>query len=384
MQEGLSYTDATGKASATYPLAPEYQGCAYQDPDHSHEGGLTQYNNGQCDGFLLSSPDLFPIGYYRQQDLSFHGQVAPAWTVYDNYFCSLLAETYPNRFYMHSAQTPGIHNSEITTVSGLQKTAALPAIWDSLKAAGLSGTYYFSDLPITALFGLKYLDITQPFALFLADCALGTLPNVSFIDPAFEDEGSGTSRDDHPFADIRDGQAFMASIYNAVTSGPQWSKTALFFIYDEWGGFFDHVPPPLTGVIPQYDLEAFQAINEPPSSQLGFRVPAMAVSPYAQRGFVSSAQYDHTSILKMIEWRWGLAPLTVRDAQAANIAESFDFQSAPNLTVPKINVPGGPFGQPCLLSSLPLSTTAAAVRAKHTAEMRTLRQLAIQNGFPVR
>jgi phospholipase C len=381
MQAGLSYTDATGNTYPTYILAPEFQGCAYQDPDHSHEGALTQFNNGQCDGFLLTSPDVFPIGYYRQEDLSFHGQAAPAWTVYDRYFCGILAETYPNRFYMHSAQTPCIHNSEATTASGLQNISGLPTIWDSLSAAGLSGTYYYCDVPFTALWGAKHLGISQPFASFLADCAAGTLPHVSFVDPAFEDEGEGTSHDDHPFADIRNGQAFMSQIYNAVTSSPQWSSTALFFIYDEWGGFFDHVPPPVTGVVPQYDLAAFQAINEPPCSQLGFRIPAMAVSPYAQRGYVSHGQYDHTSILKMIEWRWGLPALTVRDAQAANIAESFDF-SAPDTTAPAFTVPSGPFGSACSLDSLPAGSAAAAGRARHIAEWQAIKQLAIKHGFP--
>lgn len=380
-QAGLSYTDKNGTTSSTYALAPNYQGCEDQDPDHSHEGGVTQYNNGACDGFLLTSPDTFPIGYYRQQDLSFHGQAAPAWTVYDRYFCGIMAETYPNRFYMHSAQTSAIHNSDATTLSGLANTANMPAIWDKLQAAGLSGNYYYSDIPVTALYGLKYLGLSLPFDSFLLQAAAGTLPSVSYIDPSFLGEGSGTSKDDHPFADIRDGQAFMSQIYNAVTTGPLWSKTALFFIYDEWGGFFDHVPPPFTGVIPAFDQAAFEAIDETPSSQLGFRIPAMAVSPYARQGYVAHGQYDHTSILKMIEWRFGLTPLTVRDAAAANIAESFDFQSAPLAKAPAFTVPAGPFGQSCSSSSLAAGSEAAAIRARHIAEMKTLKNLAQQYGF---
>jgi phospholipase C len=380
-QAGLSYTDANGKTSSTYPLAPEFQGCAYQDPDHSHEGGLKQYNNGKNDGFLLTSPDIFPIGYYRQEDLPFHGQAATAWTTYDRYFCGILAETYPNRFYMHSAQTPVLHNSEATSVSGLEATSQLPAIWDKLSAAGLTGTYYFSDIPFTALYGAKYLDISQPFDAFLLACEAGTLPNVSYIDPAFEDEGSGTSKDDHPFADIRNGQAFLNQIYSAVTSSPLWSKTALFITYDEWGGFFDHVPPPMAGVIPAADLAAFQADNETPSSLLGFRVPTLTISPYARRGYISNTQYDHTSILKMIEWRWNLTPLTVRDTQANNIARSFDFSSPPNLEAPSFNVPTGPFGETCSSSSLAAGSHAAAIREQHFIEYRKLRELAIKQGF---
>ncbi|MDE0856472.1 MAG: hypothetical protein OSA97_18800, partial [Nevskia sp.] len=313
-------------------------------------------------------------------ELSFHGQAAPAWTAYDRYFCGIMAETYPNRFYMHSAQTPVLHNSEATSTSGMQATAALPAIWDRLQAAGLSGTYYFNDAPFTALYGSKYVGISKPFATFLTDCAAGTLPNVAFVDPAFEDEGSGTSRDDHPFSDIRNGQEFLNLIYNAVTGSPQWSKTALFITYDEWGGFFDHVAPPEAGVIPAADAAAFKADNLTPSSLLGFRVPTLAISPYARRGHVAHGQYDHTSILRMIGWRWGLKPLTVRDAQANNIAESFDF-SQPNLAAPAFSVPAGPFGQPCTISSLPLQSAAAEIRAKHFEEYRRLRTLAAQLGF---
>ncbi len=381
VQAGLNYTDANGKTSSTYPLAPQFQGCQFQDPDHSHEGGLKQYNNGLNNGFLLTSPDTFPIGYYRQQDLPFHGQATPAWTTYDRYFCGIMAETYPNRFYMHSAQMPVLHNSEATTVSGLETISKLPAIWDKLQAAGVSGKYYFNDVPFTALYGTKYLDISLPYASFLLDCAAGTLPNVSYVDPAFEDEGEGTSRDDHPFADIRNGQAFLSQIYNAVTSSPQWSKTALFINYDEWGGFFDHVPPPMAGVIPPFDLAAFEADNETPSSLLGFRVPVLAISPYARRGYISNTQYDHTSILKMIEWRWGLTPLTGRDAEANNIARSLDFSSAPNPQAPSFSVPAGPFGEACSLDSLAAGSQAAQIRAQHFAEYRTLRNLAIRQGF---
>ncbi|HVT35780.1 MAG TPA: alkaline phosphatase family protein [Nevskiaceae bacterium] len=382
-QAGLSYPDVNGALQSTYPLAPEFQSCGKQDPDHSHEGGVKQYNNGACDGFLQTSPtDTFPIGYFTQADLSFTGQAAPAWTVYDRYFCSILAETYPNRFYMHGAQTPQIHND---TTAALTNPATIPTIWDRLRAAGRTGTYYFSDVPFVGLWGSTYLSIAQPYEKFLVDCALGNLPDVSYIDPAFEDEGSGTSRDDHPFADIRDGQAFLSQIYNAVTSSPQWEKTALFITYDEWGGFFDHVPPPDAGFIPPADLAACQAENVVPFSRMGFRVPTMLISPRARRGHVSHEQYDHCSILKMIEWRFGLPPLTLRDAQANNIANSFDFVSPPDLTLPTFNaVPLGPFGLPCALSSLPLGSNAAAIREKHFAEVNGLKALARQYGFAVR
>src|SRR5207302_490103 len=104
-----------------------------------------------------------------------------------------------------------------------------------------------------------------------------------------------------------------------VTTSPNWPRTLLVINYDEWGGFFEHVPPPKA-----------RDDNEDPDinkdyGRRGFRVPCLAVSPRARRGFVSHRVYDHTSILKLIEWRWGLAPLSLRDATAHNLAEVLDF-----------------------------------------------------------
>lgn len=143
---------------------------------------------------------MFPIGYYLASDLPFLSRAASKWTVC-NYFAGILAPTYPNRIYMHSARTDRIKNS--TTIS------TLPTIWDQLSAAG-RGTYYYSDIPMTALWGSRYLSISQSFGNFLGYCATGNLPEVSFVDPRFEDESSGTSNDDHPRADIRNGEAYKA------------------------------------------------------------------------------------------------------------------------------------------------------------------------------
>src|SRR5262249_4308780 len=185
--------------------------------------------NGRCDGWLQAS-DVFSIGYYEQSDLAFLGAAAAGWTVCDNYFAAILAETYPNRFYQHAAQTDRMHNSNALS--------ALPTIWDRLQAAGIGGKYYFNDAPFTALWGSKYLGMTRPYTEFLADCATGSLPAVSFIDPRFEDETSGTSNDDHPHADIRNGEYFLNQIYDAVTRSPNWPHAILIINFDEWGGFF--------------------------------------------------------------------------------------------------------------------------------------------------
>jgi phospholipase C len=173
---------------------------------------------------------------------------------------------------------------------------------------------------------LKYLGISRSATEFFTDCALGTLPQVSYLDPRFIDEGSGTSGDDHPHADIRNGEAFLNAVYTAITKSPAWENTVLVLNFDEWGGFFDHVPPP-------------EAEDDDPNCRLrGFRVPTIVISPFARRHHVAHDVYDHTSILKLIEWRWQLAPLSTRDETARNLAEVLQF-GAPDLTAPSFRAP---------------------------------------------
>jgi phospholipase C len=369
-QAGLVYRDAAGVPHATHALAPDFQGCGFHDPDHSYAGGRVEFDGGRCDGWLRAGDnDIYSIGYYRQQDLSFFGQAVPRFTTFSRYFAAMLSETFPNRIYQHAAQTDRLSNTSATST--------LPTIWDRLAAAGLSGRYYFSDAPFLAIWGSKYTSISQPIAQFYAACAAGTLPNVSFVDPKFLGEGAGTSVDDHPHADIRNGEAFLAGIYKAVTTSPNWGRTVLIFNYDEWGGFYDHVPPPLAPIPP-----ATRAAGDI-DGRRGFRVPCLLVSPLARRHHVSHRTYDHTSILTMIERRWGLPPLTVRDATARNMAaELLPHHHTP---APALNVPAGPFGGAC---PAPAAGAAAATAARarsntHEATWETLLDKARRTGWDV-
>jgi phospholipase C len=331
-QAGLTYRDAAGVAHPTHLLAPDFQGCGHPDPDHSYTGGRIEYNNGTCDGWLRAGAnDEYAIGYYERKDLAFLGQAVPQWTTFSRYFAAIMAETYPNRIYTHAGQT-----DRITNTTAL---CTLPTIWDRLAGAGLQGRYYFSDVPFLALWGPKYVPISRPITSFYADCAAGTLPNVAYVDPRFEDEDSGTSGDDHPHADIRNGEAFMAGIYRAVTQSPNWPRTVLLFTFDEWGGFYDHVAPP-AAPIPPADVAAGNA-----DGLRGFRVPCLMISPLARRGRISDKVYDHTSILRLIEQRWRLAPLTVRDRTANDLGA--ELAPRPSVDAPAYNVPAGPFGGPC-------------------------------------
>jgi phospholipase C len=347
-QAGQRFVDRYGVPHTSWHLS-DFQGCSHPDPDHSYEGGRIQLNRGKCDGFLRSGEnDPFAIGYYTAADLDFWRQASADWTVCDRYFAATMAETYPNRFYQHAGRTDRLHNS--TT------TSTLPTIWDRLAAAGRTGRYYFSDVPFTALWGTKYASISKPFAQFLSDCAAGTLPDVSFVDPRFTDEGSGTSGDDHPHGDVRSGEQFLAAVYNAVVSSPAWRRTMLVINYDEWGGFFDHVAP---STAPDAD---------PATALRGFRVPALVISPKSRRGAVAHGVYDHTSVLKAIEWRWGLAPLTRRDAGARNIAEVLDFDDAPRLSPRKYTVRPAPTGPPCQAAVLESSEEWKPLKDKALAD----------------
>jgi phospholipase C len=361
-QAGLKYYDKQNQRHSTFHLTSP-QNCNYEDPDHSYSGGHIQYDNGACDGWLKAGTnDLFPIGYYVASDLPFLSRAASNWTVCDNYFAGILAPTYPNRIYMHSAQTDRIDNR--TTIS------TLPTIWDRLSAAGLRGTYYYSDIPFTALWGSRYQTISQAFANFIGDCAVGNLPAVSFVDPRFEDESSGTSNDDHPRADIRNGEAFLNQVYKAVTQSPNWPNTVLVINFDEWGGFFDHVRPPLRQPIPGSDVAAGS------DGRSGFRVPAIVVSPFARRSYISHLLFDHTSVLKMIEWRWNLDPLSVRDAGANSLAMALDF-SSPNVAAPQFNVRSGPYTGVCS------SAVTGYLPGSEEAEWSAVQALAQQYNFPI-
>ena len=374
--------DANGKSDLTflapdgyyypnYPLAPDYQGCGYSDPDHSWEGWLLQSNGGLNNGFLLdpTTPNSFPgvtnaavntypAGYYVESDLPIIGSLAQKYVTLDNYFCSFAGETYPNRFYQHAAQTDRDHNSEAPS--------QLPTIWDQLTAFPPGnpynnpnrpwGGYYYRDSPFLALWYSGSLTnissvsftyapffhaydssdpapIVSPYgSSFLDACAAGPsgglLPNVCFVDPAFDNGNSGTGGDDHPNSDIRLGERFIADAYHALADNGWLSSTVLIVTFDEWGGFYDHVPPPTVVDDTNPALVSHSGDSTTPTDgrlypnyqQLGFRVPAIVVTDLATPGqVVHNGPFEHTSTLALIESTFGLTPLTARDTNAQNL-----------------------------------------------------------------
>jgi phospholipase C len=358
-RQDQTFLSTDGHVYPNYPLAPDFQGCGYSDPDHSWEGFLVQHNGGRMNGFLRrptapptnpgvnpAAANTFPVGYYTNldrhrrpkavPDLPVIGALAQHYTVLDRYFCSFAGETFPNRFYQHAARTDRDHNS--TTLS------TLPTIWDQLSpipnTQGIpTGGYFFRDSPFLALWGTKYFPFWHPFAdgdtdalgipvttpSFLDTVANGLLPNVSFVDPAFDTEGNGTSADDHPLADVRLGERFIADTYHALADAGYLDNTVLMVTFDEWGGFYDHVPPPR--VVDDTDPANVDHTGDtdgslvPDYRQLGFRVPAIVVSNLAPAQVVHHGPFEHSSTLKLIESTFGLHPITARDAHAQNLGQ---------------------------------------------------------------
>lgn len=387
-----SYLDPSGTAHATHSLSRDYTGCPAADPDHSYTGARIEYNNGAMNGFLLdTSNDTYCIGYYGTKDIPFYAALAQNYTTCNRYFASILGPTFSNRMFIHAAQTDRLTDSAALT--------SLPTIWDNLAAAGVSANYYFNNVPYLALWGLKYLGITKTFDDFKSDAANGTLPAVSFVDPRYTVLDDGTGNDDHPHADIREGDRFLYDVFEAVAKGPGWASTVLVINFDEWGGFFEHVAPPRATAANNVDTDIVNG-----KTLLGMRVPVVVASPWSAGSVnnptVNSLVFDHTSVLKLIEWRWGLPTLTPRDASTDvnNLAYALDFNS-PQTAVPALPKPHTPFFVwPCFadlvtgLASAQAPGTAtpgaSAARApvasrQKTAVWQQVRSMAQTSGFKV-
>ena len=319
------YLDPLGAIVATTPVTDlggrdPYRGCGHHVPDHSWDGARMERDAGFL--ALGTGNDRFAVSYFQDSDLPFLAPFARRFTVLDRHFASLLGPTFPNRQYLHSATSGGRKDDPRPLEPGLYEA---PTIWDRLRSANVPAAYYYSTLPILLLWGDRLDPIVRPLDRYFEDAAGGTLPNVVMVDPDF----SGDLRtDDHPHGDTRIGARFLLEVFAAFTQSPQWERGVFVLVYDEWGGFFDHVAPPI------FRDDRSSSHDDDNFGQAGFRVPAVLASPYAWRGYVDHRRYDHTSILRFIEWRFLGAPpegpgqgraswsLTKRDRFANNMGAS--------------------------------------------------------------
>ncbi|MCA9707676.1 MAG: alkaline phosphatase family protein, partial [Myxococcales bacterium] len=245
-----------------------------EDPPHGWDASHAQWNDGANDGFVTEhfaqvgdAVKHEVMGYHVREHLPIYYALADAYTTCDAWFCGLLGPTWPNRYYLHAASSSG-------TTSNVPASPGPTSIQALCNDHGISNRNYYDGLaawrwaayPISGFAGTASID------QFFDKLANGGLEQVVIIDPDF------LSNDDHPSHDIQLGQAFIASIYQALANSRYWERSLLIITYDEHGGFFDHVAPPTT-----------VDDNGPEFTQLGFRVPTLVIGPHVRAGAV-----DHT------------------------------------------------------------------------------------------
>ncbi len=307
-----------------YPVTDDTE-CVI-DPPHDWNSARVALDGGKCDGFVIahqtahnSSTAVEPMQYQDRAHAPTSYALADNYTLCNRWFCSVLGPTYPNRYYWHTAQSNGFMDNTLPSAG-----MTWPTIYDQLNAKGIDWAYYYGDLPVLSLLGPAGNGHIFRFEQFAKDAAAGKLPPVVYIDPSF------SLNDDHPPHHPLAGQMLIGAVYAALAQSPQWKNILFCLTYDENGGFFDHVAPPL---VP--DDRASLGFN-----QLGFRVPTIVMGPYAKQGYVSSVQFDHTSVLKHIENMFGLEPLTMRDAAANDLTDCIDMDAlSKNAWKPPADVP---------------------------------------------
>lgn len=347
LQEGHSFDNYFG----TYPGADGIPAgeCMPNDPSHPQAGCTkpfaigdrgsdalrssrqvfdSEYAKGAMNGFVSTFSNRgvdsnLAMAHYVQSDIPYYWDVAQNYVLFDRYFASASGGSLRNHVYWMTG-TPGDPNTESVPANGL---GDLQTIFDQLEAKGVSWKIYIQAYDPTATYRAKgttpaqvvrapvlamarFIDDPRlsshivPLGDYYTDLSQGTLPAVSYVVPAGASE--------HPPARVASGEALIRNMVTALKRSSAWPTSAFMWSYANWGGWYDHVSPP---VVDRYGL--------------GFRVPALLVSPYAKQGFVDNTQLDHTSVLKFIENNWGLRPLSSRDAHANDLTSAFDWNQTP-------------------------------------------------------
>jgi phospholipase C len=297
--------------------------------NNSHEA----WNGGRNDGFVRASGPV-AMRFWERHDLPFTYSLVEHFPLGQRFFCSVLAQTYPNRRFFFTGTASGVTATDSLTFS---VPAANGTIWDRLDAHRINWAIYYQQVPSFLIVPGSNTAARAPrirtFDEFLPAVAAGKLPQFTFIDPNYT-----TTSEENP-QDIQVGEEFVASIVQGLMRAPTWKRTALFITYDEHGGYYDHVPPP-----PAIEPDSIAPIQEPTQPPLaagtynryGFRVPTIVVSPWARAGYTSSVVQDHTSLDAFIERKWNLPAMTFRDANAHPMTDYFDFRRAAFAKPPKL------------------------------------------------
>jgi phospholipase C len=330
--------DGSTQHAFRMPTTCQLDGKPSQEWTQSH----AQYNNGLNDGFVKSASGPVAMGYWTREDLPWAYSLASTFPLADRWFAPVLGQTQPNRRYLLAATSSGM-------VDDILPENLLPSdngtIFDRLDSHGIPWRNYYSSLPPTsALFpaqGIEGHASVVTIDHFFADAKSGNLPGFAIIDPDF-----GKSSGEDP-QNIVHAEVFAASVVNAVMKSPAWPRTLLVWTFDEGGGYYDHVPPP-RAVPPDDTGPLFPAPAFDGFGRYGFRVPAVVVSAWSRANHVSHTVYDHTSILKMVERKWNLAPMTHRDAAARDLSDFLDLNVPPFAQPPTLAQPAaGPAQTAC-------------------------------------
>lgn len=271
----------------------------------------------EADGFKDTIRGTLPsqiMGMYTPAMLPIMSALARGYAVCDHWFAPVPTQTIPNRAFAAAATSQGRMDNHV-------KVFTCPSIFGRLGAAKLDWAIFgYSRDPLTRT---DYPDTLHApnehfghFRDFQSRAAKGTLPAYTFLEPDFGSAGNSQ----HPNYDVAAGEKFLHDIYYALHAGPAWKDTLLVVTYDEHGGNFDHVPPPANAVPPDASVGEFGFDFK----RFGVRVPAILVSPRIAPGTVFRAKkgtLDHTSVLRTIADRWGLEPLTARDAAAPHLGD---------------------------------------------------------------
>ncbi|MDQ6821936.1 MAG: hypothetical protein M3076_16625 [Actinomycetota bacterium] len=343
-------------------------------PSQAWDASHVSFNHGRNDGFVRASGPV-AMEYWDKRDLPFTYSLAKHFPIGERYFCSVLAQTYPNRRFFFAGTASGLISTSAQTIT---TPAANGTIYDRLEAHGISYGNYYQEVPSWLLFpGI----LNRPgraarqhqMAQFYVDVAAGRLPQFTFVDPHYT-----TTSEENP-QDIQVGEQFVARVINAVIHAPTWKHTAIFLTYDEHGGYYDHVPPPRA--IKPDSIPPMLGPGDVPAAydRYGFRVPMVVISPWARRGYASRVVQDHTSMTAFIERKWNLPAMTFRDANADPMIDYFDLTRPAFATPPPLAAapPLGPGLAACHAQGfnppLPTSPTEGVVTAERSAWARLAR-----------
>ncbi|HUS18248.1 MAG TPA: alkaline phosphatase family protein [Terriglobales bacterium] len=290
------------------------------------------------------------MGYYTERELPYYYFMAANFAISDRWFGPVLSRSAPSRIFTYAATSNGYVYEP--NVGGIKN------IFQLLQENNISWKIYYTDAdsqggPIAYI---RYFDAfyqankakVVPASQFATDAQNGTLPQVAMIESGYGNSGL----DEHPLNNIQTGAAYVAGFINTLMASQSWKDSAFFLTYDESGGLYDHVPPP-AAVHP----DGISPIDKPSTdiegdfTRYGMRVPNLVISPYVKPGYVSHTVIDHTAILKFIETRFNLPPLTARDSSQSNMYDFFDFSTAARLTPP--TPPAQPTTAPCYYDRLP-------------------------------